>query len=135
MDFGFSPRARELRDRMRSFMEAHVHPGEAVYDRQLAEAGNPHALPPVMVELKEKARAEGLWNLFMSHGDWGAGLTNLEYAPLAEMAGRSSSGPRCSTARLRTPATWNCSPCTARPSSRTAGCAAAGRPRSARASR
>jgi acyl-CoA dehydrogenase len=78
---------------MRSFMEQHVFPAEAVYDRQLAEADDPHALPPVMTELKEKARAEGLWNLFMAHGDWGAGLTNLEYAPLAELAGRSIIGP------------------------------------------
>ncbi|MFE4535402.1 acyl-CoA dehydrogenase family protein [Streptomyces scopuliridis] len=93
MDFGFSPRASELQDRMRSFMEQHVFPAEAVYDRQLAEVADPHALPPVMTELKEKARAEGLWNLFMAHGEWGAGLTNLEYAPLAELAGRSLIGP------------------------------------------
>ena len=93
MDFQFTPRAAELQDRMRSFMAQHVYPGEAVYDRQLAEADDPHALPPVMRELKEKARAEGLWNLFMAHGDWGAGLSNLEYAPLAEIAGRSIIGP------------------------------------------
>ncbi|MPY50387.1 acyl-CoA dehydrogenase family protein [Streptomyces acidicola] len=93
MDFAYSPRARELADRMRAFMEQHVLPAEAVYDRQLAGADDPHALPPVMAELKEKARAEGLWNLFMAHGDWGAGLTNLEYAPLAELAGRSVIGP------------------------------------------
>ena len=93
MDFALSPRARELQERMRAFMEQHVYPNEAVYDRQLAEAADPHALPPVMRELKEKARADGLWNLFMSHGDWGAGLTNLEYAPLAELAGRSIIGP------------------------------------------
>ncbi|MFD6280048.1 acyl-CoA dehydrogenase family protein [Streptomyces sp. NPDC060209] len=93
MDFGFSPQAVDLQYRMRSFMEQYVFPAEAVYDRQLAEADDRHALPPVMTELKEKARAEGLWNLFMAHGDWGAGLTNLEYAPLAELAGRSIIGP------------------------------------------
>jgi len=93
VDFQFTPRAAELQDRMRSFMEQHVYPNEPVYDRQLAEADDPHALPPVMRELKEKARAEGLWNLFMAHGDWGAGLSNLEYAPLAELAGRSIIGP------------------------------------------
>lgn len=93
MDFEHSPRALELQERMRSFMQQHVYPNETVYDRQIAESGDPHALPPIMVELKEKARAEGLWNLFMSHGDWGAGLTNLEYAPLAEIAGRSIIGP------------------------------------------
>ena len=93
MDFEATPRARELQHRMRSFMDAHVYPAEAVYDRQLAEAADRHALPPVLRELKEKARAEGLWNLFMSHGDRGAGLSNLEYAPLAEIAGRSIIGP------------------------------------------
>lgn len=93
MDFGLSPRADELRSRMAAFMEEYVLPAELVYDRQLAEADDPHELPPVIRELKEKARAEGLWNLFLAHGDWGAGLTNLEYAPLAELAGRSIIGP------------------------------------------
>ncbi|MEU8859809.1 acyl-CoA dehydrogenase family protein [Streptomyces umbrinus] len=93
MDFGLSPRTDELRARMAAFMNEYVFPAEPVYDRQLAQAGNPHELPPVMRELKEKARAEGLWNLFLAHGDWGAGLTNLEYAPLAELAGRSVIGP------------------------------------------
>jgi acyl-CoA dehydrogenase len=93
MDFGLSPRTEELQTRMAAFMDEYVFPAEAVYDRQLAEADDPHALPPVMRELKEKARAEGLWNLFLTHGDWGAGLTNLEYAPLAELAGRSIIGP------------------------------------------
>lgn len=92
MDFAFSARATELQDRVRSFMDTHVLPAEPVYDRQLAEADDPHALPPIMVELKEKARAEGLWNLFLAHGGWGAGLTNLEYAPLAELMGRSIIG-------------------------------------------
>ncbi|MFC9632144.1 acyl-CoA dehydrogenase family protein [Streptomyces mirabilis] len=93
MDFGLSPRTDELRTRMAAFMKEYVVPAEAVYERQLAEADNPHELPSVMRELKEKARAEGLWNLFLAHGAWGAGLTNLEYAPLAELAGRSVIGP------------------------------------------
>ncbi|MER5904424.1 MULTISPECIES: acyl-CoA dehydrogenase family protein [Streptomyces] len=93
MDFGLSPRTDELRTRLAAFMEEYVVPAEAVYERQLAEADNPHELPPVMRELKEKARAESLWNLFLAHGEWGAGLTNLEYAPLAELAGRSVIGP------------------------------------------
>ncbi|MFC9638700.1 acyl-CoA dehydrogenase family protein [Streptomyces mirabilis] len=93
MDFGLSPRTDELRTRMAAFMKEYVVPAEAVYERQLAEADNPHELPPVMRELKGKARAEGLWNLFLAHGAWGAGLTNLEYAPLAELAGRSVIGP------------------------------------------
>lgn len=93
MDFGLTPRTDELRARMAAFMEEYVLPAEPVYDRQLAEAADPHELPLVMRELKEKARAEGLWNLFLAHGEWGAGLTNLEYAPLAELAGRSVIGP------------------------------------------
>ncbi|MFJ9381481.1 acyl-CoA dehydrogenase family protein [Streptomyces sp. NPDC101455] len=93
MDFGLSPKADELRSRMASFMDEYVLPAEDVYDRQLAEATDPHELPPIMSELKEKARAEGLWNLFLAHGGLGAGLTNLEYAPLAELAGRSIIGP------------------------------------------
>ncbi|WP_427918138.1 acyl-CoA dehydrogenase family protein [Streptomyces sp. cg40] len=93
MDFGLSPKADELRSRMAAFMAEYVLPAEDVYDRQLAEADDPHELPPVMRELKEKARAEGLWNLFLAHGETGAGLTNLEYAPLAELAGRSIIGP------------------------------------------
>lgn len=92
MDFGLTPKVADLADRMRTFMDQHVIPAEGVYDRQLAEAADPHALPPVMVALQDKARAEGLWNLFLTHGDWGAGLTNLEYAPLAELAGRSIIG-------------------------------------------
>jgi acyl-CoA dehydrogenase len=92
MDFAYSARAAELRDRVESFMDTHVLPAEPVYDRQIAEADDPHRLPPIMVELKEKARAEGLWNLFLAHGGWGAGLTNLEYAPLAELMGRSIIG-------------------------------------------
>ncbi|MFC9502251.1 acyl-CoA dehydrogenase family protein [Streptomyces sp. NPDC057002] len=93
MDFELSPKTRELHSRMGAFMEEYVLPAEAVYDRQLAEADNPHRQPAVMRELQEKARAEGLWNLFLAHGDRGAGLTNLEYAPLAELAGRSVMGP------------------------------------------
>ena len=92
MDFGYSPRTAELVAQVRAFMDQHVIPNEPVYERQLAEAENYHALPPVLVDLKERARAQGLWNLFMTHGDWGAGLTNLEYAPLAEQMGRSILG-------------------------------------------
>jgi acyl-CoA dehydrogenase len=92
MDFGHSPRTADLVERVRSFMDRHVIPNEELYERQLAEADDRHALPPLLVDLKEKARAQGLWNLFMAHGDWGAGLTNLEYAPVAEQMGRSVIG-------------------------------------------
>jgi acyl-CoA dehydrogenase len=92
VDFGFSDRVVRLQDELHAFMEEHVYPNEVVYERQLAAQENPHALPPVMVELKKQARAQGLWNLFIGHGDLGAGLTNLEYAPLAEIMGRSIIG-------------------------------------------
>jgi acyl-CoA dehydrogenase len=92
MDFGYSPRTADLVERVRSFMDRHVIPNEQLYERQLAEADDHHALPPLLVDLKEKARSEGLWNLFMAHGDRGAGLTNLEYAPVAEQMGRSVIG-------------------------------------------
>jgi acyl-CoA dehydrogenase len=92
MDFGYSPRTADLVERVRSFMDRHVIPNEELYERQLAGADDHHALPPLLVDLKERARAQGLWNLFLAHGDWGAGLTNLEYAPVAEQMGRSILG-------------------------------------------
>jgi acyl-CoA dehydrogenase len=92
VDFAFSDRVLRLQDEMSAFMAEHVYPNEVIYEDQLAAAENRHQLPPVMIELKKKARAQGLWNLFMTHGGFGAGLTNLEYAPLAEIAGRSIIG-------------------------------------------
>ena len=73
-------------------MDEHVYPAEPIYDAQIAANENPHEQPQVMRDLQAKARELGLWNLFMTHGDRGAGLTNLEYAPLAEIAGRSIIG-------------------------------------------
>jgi acyl-CoA dehydrogenase len=92
VDFSYSPRTRELLDRLGQFMEQHVYPAERVYDEQIAAADNPHVQPPVMRELQAEARRQGLWNLFMTHDGLGAGLTNLEYAPLAETVGRSIIG-------------------------------------------
>ncbi len=92
MDFGFSPRTTALADTLRVFMDEHVYPAEATYDAQIAANDNPHEQPQVMRDLQAKARELGLWNMFMTHGDRGAGLTNLEYAPLAELLGRSMIG-------------------------------------------
>jgi acyl-CoA dehydrogenase len=92
VDFQYSARTVELIDKVRDFMDDQVIPAEPVYEAELAAGPTPHTLPPVMIELKKKARAEGLWNLFLTHGSWGAGLTNLEYAPLAEEMGRSIIG-------------------------------------------
>jgi acyl-CoA dehydrogenase len=82
-----------LQERVTAFMDAHVYPAEPLYERQLAEAGDPHSQPAVMEELKARARSLGLWNLFLPDAEHGAGLTNLEYAPLAEILGRSIIGP------------------------------------------
>jgi acyl-CoA dehydrogenase len=93
MDFEPSARARDLSERLRTFMDERVVPAEDVYEQQLLDGGDPHAHPPIMEELKEEARAQGLWNLFHPDPEFGPGLTNLEYAPLAELTGRSHIGP------------------------------------------
>jgi acyl-CoA dehydrogenase len=89
MDFSESQRLSALKAEMHDFMDSHVYPAEPVYAAQRAAATNPHLLPPVIEELKAEARQRGLWNLFMPDRRFGAGLTNLEYAPLAEITGRS----------------------------------------------
>lgn len=93
MDFGFSETSRRLQEQVREFMAAEVLPAERTYREQVEESGDPHHHPAVMEELKAKARGAGLWNLFLPDRHWGAGLTNLEYAPLAELMGRSLIGP------------------------------------------
>ncbi|MGD9867193.1 MAG: acyl-CoA dehydrogenase family protein [Hyphomicrobiales bacterium] len=92
MDFKLSSRTEDYRARLLAFMDAHVYPAERVYLEQL-EAGDRWTSPPVMEDLKRKARAEGLWNLFLPDSTYGAGLGNLEYAPLCEIMGRSPIGP------------------------------------------
>src|SRR4051812_47955241 len=89
MDLAPSERAGALRDDLLAFMDSHVYPAEPVYERQIEEGGDPHRLPPVVQELKAEARRRGLWNLFLPDARWGAGLSNLDYAPLAEITGRS----------------------------------------------
>ena len=90
MDFALSPTAADLRDRLLAFMDEHVYPAEPVYQRQIQDSGDPHFHPPVMEELKAEARRRGLWNLFLPHKTrWTDGLSNLDYAPLAEIMGRS----------------------------------------------
>lgn len=92
MEFTFSERSREYQDKLLAFMDEHVYPSESVYHTQMAESGNPNFHPPVLEELKAEARSRGLWNLFHPHQneEWGSpGLSNLDYAPLAEIMGRS----------------------------------------------
>ena len=96
MDFEYSARTRDLQARLTRFMDAHVYPAEAPYAAEVAANranGNPWVATKVMEALKAKARAEGLWNLFLPESDLGAGLANLEYAPLAEIMGRSWIAP------------------------------------------
>jgi acyl-CoA dehydrogenase len=89
MDFAFSPKTEELRQKLLGFMDDFVYPAERVAREQMAGAADRYSEPPVMQELKAEARKQGLWNLFLPNEKWGAGLTNLEYAPLAEITGRS----------------------------------------------
>ncbi|GAA2774543.1 acyl-CoA dehydrogenase family protein [Saccharopolyspora taberi] len=88
MDFAFDDRTEELRERLTAFMTEHVYPAEPVLAEQTAAASDVWAHPPIVEDLKAEARARGLWNLFLP-GEEGAGLTNLQYAPLAEIMGRS----------------------------------------------
>jgi acyl-CoA dehydrogenase len=89
MDFAFTDRCNDYRTKLLAFMDECIYPNESVYEHQLVEAGNPNAQPAIMEELKLEARKRGLWNLFQPHKEWGPGLSNLEYAPLAEIMGRS----------------------------------------------
>ncbi|WP_435119787.1 acyl-CoA dehydrogenase family protein [Amycolatopsis thermoflava] len=88
MDFTFDAKTEELRMRLLEFMDSHIYPAEPVYEEQLAERENEWTFPPVVEDLKAEARKRGLWNFFLP-GEHGAGLTNLQYAPLAEITGRS----------------------------------------------
>ena len=88
MDFEFDHRTQELRERLLEFMDDFVYPAEPVHAEHLA-AAEPFTQPPVVDELKAEARRRGLWNLFLPDDEFGAGLTNLQYAPLAEISGRS----------------------------------------------
>ncbi|MEU3408634.1 acyl-CoA dehydrogenase family protein [Streptomyces sp. NPDC006670] len=95
MDFAFDTRTEELRGRLLAFMEEYVYPAEALAAEQRARLASPWETPAVFGELKAEARRQGLWNLFfvdqhsLPDAEYGAGLTNLQYAPLAEITGRS----------------------------------------------
>jgi acyl-CoA dehydrogenase len=96
MNFEYSSKVQELQQRISAFMDEYIYPNEETFYEQIA--ANRWQAPPIIEELKEKARAAGLWNLFLPHesdpdSQYGAGLTNLEYAPLCEIMGRSPMGP------------------------------------------
>ena len=88
MDFAYSEKVNALRAKLLAFMDEYVYPNEAVHDEQLRKASDRWQPVPIIEELKEKAKAARLWNLFLPESSRGAGLTNLEYAPLAEIMGR-----------------------------------------------
>ncbi len=88
MEFEFSDKVKALRERLQAFMDAHVYPNEATHSQQLNGAADRWQPVPIVEELKQKAKDEGLWNLFLAHSKRGYGLSNLEYAPLSEVMGR-----------------------------------------------
>jgi acyl-CoA dehydrogenase len=92
MDFEHSEKAKDLQRRLTAFMDEHIYPNEATYYRQIDE-GDRWQPVRIIEELKPKARAAGLWNLFLPEGEYGTGLTNVEYAPLCEIMGRSPMAP------------------------------------------
>ncbi|WP_281864504.1 acyl-CoA dehydrogenase [Planomicrobium okeanokoites] len=94
MDFSYSQKTKDLQKRLNNFMEEHVYPNEKVFEQQLNGQNNRWSqVPPVMEELKQKAKEQGLWNLFLPDSEYGAGLSNQEFAPLCEIMGRSLIGP------------------------------------------
>jgi acyl-CoA dehydrogenase len=93
LNFDYSEKVRSLRTRLEAFMDELIYPNEKIHREQLETAGDRWTVPPIMEELKREAREAGLWNLFLPDSEYGAGLTNLEYAPLCEVMGRSPIAP------------------------------------------
>ena len=121
MDFEYSPKTQEFRARVRDFMDRYVIPNNTRWREEVAEGRNP---PPVVDELKAIARSEGLWNMFLPGlrpDEPGTRLSNMEYAPLAEIMGSCSGRRKCSIAPRPTPATWSCCTCSRRRNSARAG--------------
>jgi hypothetical protein len=100
MDFAFDSTTTDYRDRLLHFMDQHIIPAQPVYAVQAAERTDRWSTPPVINELKAEARKRGLWNLFLPHEPYGAGLTNLQYAPPAESWRRTGTAERGSLMRL-----------------------------------
>ena len=93
MEFEYSKKTKMYQEQLQDFMTKYIYPNEKVFHDQLSSAPTRWQIPPIMEELKEKARERGLWNLFLPESERGAGLTNLEYAPLCEIMGRSPIAP------------------------------------------
>ncbi|MDP6683611.1 MAG: acyl-CoA dehydrogenase family protein, partial [Desulfobacterales bacterium] len=92
MFYEFSEKTKELQVKLQAFMKKSIYPNEQTFYQQIEEGDRWQPLP-FMEELKEKAKGEGLWNLFLPESEYGAGLTNFEYAPLCEIMGRSPMAP------------------------------------------
>lgn len=93
MNFEYSDKVKGLQEKLNNFMEQYIYPNEKKYEEQLKPGDRFSVVPPIMNELKQKAKEEGLWNLFLPESEYGAGLSNVEYAPLCEIMGRSSIAP------------------------------------------
>src|SRR5215471_16780421 len=93
MEFEYSKKTKMYMEQLQDFMTKYIYPNEKVFQDQLNSAATRWQVPPIMEELKALARERGLWNLFLPASERGAGLTNLEYAPLCEIMGRSPIGP------------------------------------------
>jgi acyl-CoA dehydrogenase len=89
VDFELTDRCKDYVERVTAFMDERIYPAEPVYAQQMRDSGDPNFYPPILDELKQEARSRGLWNLFHPYEEWGPGLLNSEYAPLAEIMGRS----------------------------------------------
>ena len=87
MDFDYSPKVQDLRKKVSQFMDEHVYPNEQTFEEQLNSGPDRWQIPPIIEEIKERAKSAGLWNLFLPESEYGYGLTNLEYAPLSEIMG------------------------------------------------
>ena len=88
MDFKFSQKSSDLQEKMNKFFQDHIFPNEEAYEKAILDSGDPLHIPELLDELKDKARKEDLWNLFLPDSEHGAGLTNVDYAPLAEITGQ-----------------------------------------------
>ena len=88
MDFNYSKKSLDLQKQLVDFFEEYIYPNENAYDKEIEDSGNPLHIPNILDDLKEKAKKSGLWNLFLPDDKYGAGLTNVEYAPLAEITGK-----------------------------------------------
>ena len=89
MHFNFSKESLELQDKLKTFFADHIYPNEELYEKAIIDSGDPLHIPEILNELKSKAKSENLWNLFLPDKEYGYGLSNVDYAPLAEITGHN----------------------------------------------